>query len=106
AFKWITENLGPVHVLVNNAGFGKLGSLLDDDTQMWKSVFNVNVLGLCMATREAVRIMKVNNIKGHIIHINSMGGHKVAPLSYECNVYTASKFAVTALTETLRLELN
>ena len=41
---------------------------------------------------------------GHIIHINSAAGHRV--FSPQFNVYPASKFAVTALTETLRQELN
>ena len=40
----------------------------------------------------------------HIIHINSVGGHRVYTPQF--NVYPASKFAVTALTETLRQELN
>ena len=73
------------------------------DTKEWKDVFDVNVLGLCVATREAVRDMKKNGVNGHIIHINSVSGHRVA--SHATSVYAASKFAVTALTETLRQEL-
>ncbi|KAJ8943913.1 hypothetical protein NQ318_019521 [Aromia moschata] len=49
--------------------------------------------------------MKANNIDGHIIHINSVTGHQV-PAFPGLNVYPASKYAVTALAETLRLELN
>ena len=49
--------------------------------------------------------MKENKIDGHIIHINSTLGHKVVSQRYS-NVYPASKYAVTALTETLRQELN
>ncbi|KAJ8971428.1 hypothetical protein NQ317_018163 [Molorchus minor] len=106
AFKWVKENLGPVHILVNNAGIFKMGSTLTDgDTETWRSTFDVNVLGLCIATREAVRDMKANNVDGHIIHINSVGGHSVPPIP-GVNVYPASKYAVTALAETLRLELN
>ncbi|KAJ8971420.1 hypothetical protein NQ317_018155 [Molorchus minor] len=106
AFKWIKENLGPVHILVNNAGILKMGSTLTDgDTETWRNVFDVNVLGLCIATREAVRDMKANNVDGHVIHINSIVGHQVHPMP-GVNVYSASKYAVTALAETLRLELN
>ncbi|RZC33051.1 adh short and/or KR domain containing protein [Asbolus verrucosus] len=76
AFKWITENLGPVHILANNAGYGKFGSLMDDDTETWKTVLNTNVLGLCMASREAIKIMRANNINGHIVHTNSTLGHR------------------------------
>lgn len=45
AFKFIKENLGTVHVLVNNAGKANLASLLEGDTEMWRDVLNVNILG-------------------------------------------------------------
>ncbi|KAJ8964930.1 hypothetical protein NQ317_015396 [Molorchus minor] len=106
AFKWVKDNLGPVHILVNNAGIVKFGiSLTDGDAESWRDVFNVNVLGLCIATREAVRDMKANSTDGHVIQINSIVGHSV-PNFPGMNVYPASKYAVTALAETLRLELN
>jgi len=72
---------------------------------MWKEIIDTNVLGLCIATREAVKDMRTNNVDGHIIHINSIGGHGVSYFP-QLNVYAASKHAVTALTETLRQELN
>lgn len=105
AFKWVKENLGPVHILVNNAGIARASNLIDGDTKAWKEVFDTNVLGLTIATREAVKDMRANNVDGHIIHINSVLGHYVAHVP-DLNVYPASKFAVTALTETLRQELN
>ncbi|KAF2898059.1 hypothetical protein ILUMI_08116 [Ignelater luminosus] len=49
--------------------------------------------------------MRDNNIDGHIVHLNSTAGHMVPPLP-QFNVYPASKYAVTALTETLKQELN
>ncbi|KAJ8916023.1 hypothetical protein NQ315_010891, partial [Exocentrus adspersus] len=103
AFKWIKENLGPIHILVNNAGFLKETTLVDGDTSIWKNTLDVNVLGLSIATREAVRDMRANKIDGHVIHINSTVGHTVLNFP-EFNLYPASKHAVTALTETLRLE--
>ncbi|RZC37570.1 adh short and/or KR domain containing protein, partial [Asbolus verrucosus] len=105
AFKQVSEKLGPVHVLINNAGLLLKTNLVDGDTEKWKKILDTNVLGLCIATREAVKIMRANNIDGHIVHINSIGGHAV-PNFPHCNVYPASKHAVTALTETLRQELN
>ncbi|XP_015836276.2 farnesol dehydrogenase [Tribolium castaneum] len=103
AFKWVEKNLGQVHILINNAGVAKEGLLSNGDTEAWRNTFDVNVMGLCIATREAVKSMTANNINGHIIHINSVAGHKVVYFP-GINVYTASKHAVTALAETLRHE--
>ncbi|KAG5895117.1 hypothetical protein JTB14_008554 [Gonioctena quinquepunctata] len=104
AFKWTKTNLGPVHILVNCAGVHSWESLLDGNTERWKNSFDVNVVALCIATKEATTVMREENIAGHIIHINSIGGHKVPPLP-NMDVYSGTKFAVTALTETLRREL-
>ncbi|XP_017777412.1 PREDICTED: farnesol dehydrogenase-like [Nicrophorus vespilloides] len=104
AFEWILKNVGPVSVLVNNAGLSQPTTLIDGDAKMWKSVLDTNVLGLSIATREAISHMKDHNIDGHVIHINSVLGHYVAFVP-NVNMYTASKHAVTALTETLRQEL-
>lgn len=63
-------------------------------------------MALCICTREAVKIMRANDIAGHIIHMNSIVGHMVPNfVKANFNVYPASKFAVTALTESLRQEL-
>jgi len=105
AFKWIKDNLGSVHILVNNAGYFPNSNLTSGETKVWKAAFDLNVLGLSIATREAVKNMRENKIDGHIIHINSVLGHRVINIP-GLNVYAASKFAVTALTETLRQELN
>lgn len=105
AFKWIKDNLGPIHILINNAGHGAKTGLIEGDAKLWKSVLETNVLGLCICTREAVKDMRANGIEGHVVHVNSVAGHMVPPFPEE-NVYPASKYAVTALTETLRQELN
>jgi NADP+-dependent farnesol dehydrogenase len=102
AFKWTSDNVGPVHILVNNAGVAQKTNLTTEgDTEKWRQIFETNVMGLCIATREAVKIMQAKKIDGHIIHINSIVGHRILTLPGR-NVYPASKFAVTALTETLR----
>lgn len=105
-FQWIKDNIGePIHILINNAGIVRDTNLMDGDFQMWKEVIDTNVMGLCLATREAVRDMRANDVDGHIIHVNSTIGHYIfnAP---NFNIYGASKFAVTALAETLRQEFN
>ncbi|XP_033374827.1 dehydrogenase/reductase SDR family member 11 isoform X6 [Parus major] len=65
----------------------------------------VNVMAVSICTREAYQSMKERNIDdGHIININSMNGHSVVPQSV-VHFYSATKYAVTALTEGLRQEL-
>lgn len=105
AFAWIKANLGPVNILVNNAGLNLHTNLVEGDAEKWRTILETNVLGLCICTREAVKDMKAHGVDGHIVHVNSVAGHRVLvyPTS---NVYPASKHAVTALTETLRQELN
>jgi NADP+-dependent farnesol dehydrogenase len=105
AFTWIEDTLGPVHILINNAGVAKDTTLVDGDYDAWRATLDVNVLGLCVATREAIKSMKKHDVKGHIVHINSLCGHRV-PNFPGFNIYPASKHGVTALTETLRQELN
>ena len=59
-------------------------------------MFDVNVIALSIVTRESIALMRANNVDdGHVININSLSGHIVFALP----MYTASKFAVTALTE-------
>ena len=65
-------------------------------------MLDVNVLALCVCTREAVSDMRAAGDRGHVIHISSMAGHRVPRRS---GVYSASKFAVRSLTEALRQEL-
>lgn len=104
AFKWTTTNVGPVHILVNNAATAFITNLTEGNTELWKLALDLNVLGLCIATREAIKSMQDNNIEGHIININSVLGHKVPGAAL--NIYPATKYAVTAVTESLRHELN
>lgn len=53
AFKWTTENLGPVHVLINNAGLFQKTNLIDGDTEKWKKIFDVNVMGTKLKRRKS-----------------------------------------------------
>lgn len=104
AFKKIASEVGPIHILINNAGIAFENTLIGGDSSQWKKVFDVNVIGLCLTTKEAIESMKTNQIKGHIFHINSRAGH--VPINVPgLNVYPASKYAVTALAETLRQEI-
>ncbi|XP_044751244.1 farnesol dehydrogenase-like [Coccinella septempunctata] len=104
AFERIEREYGPIHILVNSAGIFANTSLIDGDIKKWRDTFEVNVLGLCTATKESVASMMKHNIDGHIIHLNSVVGHRPVDFLGE-NVYPASKHAVTALTNSWRNEL-
>lgn len=104
AFKWATTNLGPISILVNSAGVFEAVELTKDESQKIRSLFDVNVISLSVATREATKSMLTNAIDGHVIHISSMAAHEVY-LGIS-GAYCASKFAVRALTEALRKEFN
>ncbi|KAL6470897.1 hypothetical protein MHYP_G00195470 [Metynnis hypsauchen] len=94
-----------VDVCINNAGLGHAEPLLSGKTSAWRNMFDVNILALSICTREAYQSMKERNVDdGHIIQLNSIAGHLVVH-SAEGHFYTATKHAVTALTEGLRQEL-
>ncbi|KAJ3651595.1 hypothetical protein Zmor_017624 [Zophobas morio] len=104
AFKWVHDNLGLVHIVVNCAGFFKEAALCESTTENWRRTIDTNVIALCIMSREAVKKMMLNNINGHIVYINSILGH-FCPIEFRMNIYSATKCAVTALTETMRQEL-
>ena len=102
-FKSIEAHFGALNVLVNSAGLGHDAPLTSGESEDWREMLDVNVLGLSIATREAVKLMRRTQDNGHIIHISSMSGHRVP--GGTGSMYSATKFAVRALTEGLRKEL-
>ena len=101
-FARIREQWGGVDILVNNAGLGRHASLLEGSADDWREMLDVNVLALCICTREAVQDMRRRGDQGYVFHISSMAAHRVPRFS---GMYSASKFAVRSLTEGLRQEL-
>jgi len=97
------ERFGGVDILVNNAGLGRAAPLGSAPTELWREMLEVNVLGLAIATREAIRDMERRGVAGHVVHVASMAAHRVP--GPESGMYAATKFAVRALTEALRQEL-
>ncbi len=97
------ERFGGVDVLVNNAGLGRIAPLSSAPSAAWREMLEVNVLGLAIATREAIRDMDRRGVAGYIINVSSMAGHRIP--SPDAGMYAATKFAVRALTEGLRQEL-
>lgn len=102
----IKKDFGGVDVCVNNAGLSHDAPLLTGSTEQWRHMLDVNVLGLCICTKEAVKSMKERGVDdGHIILMGSMSGHGVVPGVPQYHFYSATKFAVRALTEGIRNEL-
>lgn len=89
-------------ILVNNAGLVRgLGKLWEVTADEWDQMIDTNVKGILSMTSQVLPKMLEAN-KGHIINVGSISGHDTYPGG---GVYCATKYAVRALTDTLRKEL-
>ncbi|MCF6523805.1 SDR family NAD(P)-dependent oxidoreductase [Streptomyces sp. JJ36] len=91
---------GAVGVLVNNAGYGEYGTIEETALDAVRRQFETNVFGLARLTQLVLPGMRAAGA-GRIVNIGSMGGRLVFPAG---GYYHASKYAVEALTDALRLE--
>jgi len=91
-----------IDILVNNAGLAKgLAPIHQGELDHWETMIDTNLKGLLYITRLLSPRM-VEKKSGHIINVCSTAGHEVYPNG---NVYSATKFAVNALTKSMRLDL-
>ena len=97
--------LGPLSILVNNAGVGGEGLALEVSIEDWDNTFTVNVRGTFVAAREAAKRMLASGVaergEARILNIASIASHTVLP---GLSAYCASKAAVAMMTQGLARE--
>lgn len=96
----VANELGPVSVLVNNAGIGIFGNAVDISPEDWRRTFSVNLDGVFNCCRAVIPMMRESG-GGTIVNTASIAGFAV---EYSFAAYNASKGAVIALTRSLALD--
>lgn len=103
AMNSLPENFSKIDVLVNNAGNAHgLDPIQNGNTEDWDAMMDINVKGLLYVSKAIIPKM-IEQKSGHIINIGSTAGKEVYPNG---NVYCASKHAVDAINQGMRMDLN
>ena len=103
AIESLPESYKHIDILINNAGNAHgLDPIQDGNMDDWDAMIDINVKGLLYVSKAVIPQMTERN-SGHIINIGSSAGREVYPKG---NVYCASKHAVAAITEGMRIDLN
>lgn len=99
----LPDEFSNIDILVNNAGNAHgLDSIENGSIDDWEAMIDINVKGLLYVSKVIINKM-IDNKKGHIINIGSTAAKEVYPKG---NVYCASKYAVNALNQAMRIDLN
>ena len=94
------DELGGLHILVNNAGVMLLGPVAEADTEEWRTMIGVNLLGLLYCTHAALPLIGSSG-GGDIVNVSSVAGRRA---DAGAAVYNMTKFGVHAFSEALRQE--
>ncbi|WP_142685034.1 3-ketoacyl-ACP reductase [Chitinophaga polysaccharea] len=97
----LVKELGEPDILINNAGIAAFGGFMELEPAQWEQIIRVNLLGVYYVTRAVLPGM-IARKTGDIINISSTAGQRGAPLT---SAYSASKFGLLGLTESLMLEV-
>lgn len=100
AVNYVIQEEGNINILINNAGFGIAGSIEDSSTEEIFAQFDTNFFGVHRMCRHVMPFMRKNGV-GLIVNISSVAGQLSIPFQA---MYSASKYAVEALSEALRIE--
>jgi 3-oxoacyl-[acyl-carrier protein] reductase len=101
AVEKIKKDLGGIDILINNAGTASFGKFLELEPAAWENIIRVNLMGVYYATRAVLPDM-IERKTGDIINISSTAGQRGAAAT---SAYSASKFALIGLTESLMQEV-
>jgi NADP-dependent 3-hydroxy acid dehydrogenase YdfG len=102
AFQAVVDEVGPLDVLVNNAGVAYAGSFLDTLAEMRDLQIDVNLRGVVNGMGAALPAMVARG-RGHVVNVASLAGKIATP---NAAIYTATKHAVVGLTEAVRAEIH
>jgi len=99
----VRAELGPVHILVNNAGVVDEAPLESTTAAQWDRLHNVNLRGAFLCLREVAKAMREDAIRGRIINISSMGS--LHPIFTGLTAYNATKAGINGMTRNAAYEL-